>query len=286
MLKKLILTATLTTTFSFAQTTLSTGDIAIIGLKGDATDQFDFVLLKDITTGTVINFTDNGWLASGSFRGGESTSTFTADQDYNAGTLFTIAGDTTDPRFSGGLNVISTSGDQIIAYQGSSALPTILFAVQSNSSLWQSDATSANTSALPTGLIDGTTAVAAGANTGADDEYDNVWYTGITTGTAAQILEAVADSSNWTGNNDSQAYLDNVYNSNFNITSTLDNDTVDSLLEELILATANGKVVANQGKIVAIFNLLGQEVINDNLDGIYIVIIADGNITKAIKVIL
>lgn len=43
-----------------AQTTLVAGDIAIVGYNSDdpTNDDFSFILLKDISSGTTINFTD------------------------------------------------------------------------------------------------------------------------------------------------------------------------------------------------------------------------------------
>jgi hypothetical protein len=54
-----------------AQTTLGAGDIAIIGWFSDGVDGngyndgFTFILLRDISEGTVIYFTDNGWSDAG-----------------------------------------------------------------------------------------------------------------------------------------------------------------------------------------------------------------------------
>ncbi len=45
----------------YAQTTLTQGDIAIIGVNTDGDDEFSFLLLKDITAGTSIYITDKGW---------------------------------------------------------------------------------------------------------------------------------------------------------------------------------------------------------------------------------
>jgi hypothetical protein len=73
-------------------TTLVAGDIAFSGYISNDPDQFSFVLLKNIGSGTVINFTDNGWLASGVFRSGEETTTWTATTDLTAGQEILIAG--------------------------------------------------------------------------------------------------------------------------------------------------------------------------------------------------
>src|SRR5687767_11610298 len=66
-------------TCSFAahsQTTLAAGDIAFVGyittddnVNGTSqNDEFSFVLLRDITAGTTINFTDFGWTDGNAFQ--------------------------------------------------------------------------------------------------------------------------------------------------------------------------------------------------------------------------
>lgn len=55
-------------------TVLSPGDLAIVQYNSSTTDSFTFVFARDIEAGTVVNFTDNGWLAAGGFRLGEGQS--------------------------------------------------------------------------------------------------------------------------------------------------------------------------------------------------------------------
>ncbi|MGK7890938.1 MAG: endonuclease/exonuclease/phosphatase family protein, partial [Leptolyngbyaceae cyanobacterium] len=174
-------------------TTLSAGDIAIIGFNYDNPDEFAFVPLVDLSAGTEINFTDNGWQAAGSFRATEGTFTWTAPTPIAAGTVI-------NPTISSIL--FSASGDQIIAYQGDASNPTFIYALNSegNPGVWQSDSTSSNTSALPTGLVNGETAVAL-------DEIDNAIYTGITSGSKAELLAAISDQSNWSGSNSTRQTL-------------------------------------------------------------------------------
>ncbi|MEM6255563.1 MAG: ExeM/NucH family extracellular endonuclease [Cyanobacteria bacterium P01_D01_bin.156] len=174
-------------------TTLTAGGIAIVGFNFDNPDEFAFVSLVDLEAGTEINFTDNGWQAAGSFRSTEGTFTWTAPTDIAAGTVV-------NPAVSSIL--FSASGDQILAYQGDATNPTFIYALNSegNPGVWQSDATSSNISALPTGLVDGESAVAL-------DEIDNAIYTGTTSGTKAELLAAISDSSNWSGNNSTRQTL-------------------------------------------------------------------------------
>jgi len=59
--------------------------------------------------------------------------------------------------------------------------------------VWQDDATSTNSSALPAGLVNGETAVAL-------QEYDNLMYTaGLNFPTPAAALLSISDLNNWTG---------------------------------------------------------------------------------------
>ena len=53
-------------------TVLSPGDLAIVQYNSSTTDSFTFVFARDIEAGTVVNFTDNGWLAAGGFRAGSA----------------------------------------------------------------------------------------------------------------------------------------------------------------------------------------------------------------------
>ena len=165
-------------------TTLSVGDLAIVGYGADTgVKSFAFVSLIPLEAGTVITFTDNGWLAAGGFRAGEGTVTYTVPAGgLTAGTVITISG------LTGSLNP-STSGDQIIAYQTAG---TPLFAVDfaDGNTTYAADATNSNTSAVPTGLVFGETALAFGT--------DNAAYTGTLSGTKAEILALIADESKWT----------------------------------------------------------------------------------------
>ncbi len=173
----------LLTNLVLAQTTLSPGDIAIIGFNFDNPDELAFVLLRDIEVGTEIKFTDNGWQSANTFRSGEGTFTWTAPTDLLAGVVVT-------PSLSS--VSFSTVGDQILAYQGADSNPSFIYALNSEASDWQANATSTNTSALPQGLTDGATAVAL-------NEINNAIYGGITSGTKAQLLAAISNPANWSG---------------------------------------------------------------------------------------
>ena len=160
-------------------TVLSIGDIAIVHYN-TSTDAFTFVFLREVEAGTIVNFTDNGWLAAGGFRPGEQTVTYTAPTAITAGTIVTLTG----------LN-LDDAGDQIIAYQGDPATPTILQVVDfaDGNNTVAGDATDDNTTALPPGFTLGINAVAVG--------FDQALYAGPINGSAEGLFTALNNSANW-----------------------------------------------------------------------------------------
>tara|TARA_B100000809_G_scaffold252302_1_gene286876 strand:+ start:191 stop:2320 length:2130 start_codon:yes stop_codon:yes gene_type:complete len=206
MFKQFIISSTLFLSLivsGYSQTTLNTGEIAIIAMNTDGNDEFSFVLLAPITNGTVIKFTESGWLSAGGFRGGgsgsEGTITWTSSSALVCGTEITITSNGSATS-SGSTSIsgswaLSASGDQILAYQGTSAAPTFIYAVNNDGAgVWQANATSTNNSAIPTGLTNGNNAVAL-------VEADNQRYDCSTTTPSAAILAAVSNNSNWLSDN-------------------------------------------------------------------------------------
>lgn len=186
-----------------AQTNLGDGDIIIIGYNSDDPDQFAFMLMTNITSGTQIKFTDKGWLSTGGFRANEGIVQWEADQNYPGGWVVVI--DTTvDTASTGTLSnvsgsfLLSASGDQIIAYQGDEANPTFLYAIQMNGS-WDSNAINPNTSAPPAGLIN---------YIAINPEVNNAVYDmSVVGGSVANILAAINDQANWTSDNTNPVIL-------------------------------------------------------------------------------
>lgn len=236
---------------SKSQTTLDPGDIAIIGVNMDGNDTVAFLLLKDISTGTEIKFTDNGWLASGAFRGGEGTDVWTAPNNYSSGTVLVIPAQRMK---------LSSSGDQVIAYQGDDETPSLLFALNCNSTDWQSEATSSNASSLPAGLINGETAVAV-------TEKDNtIFNSTLITGTRAELLAAICDASNWIGSNSSRytmAFSNFTVNSGIDATPPLSN-WVPENASTGVLTTTDIRINFNE----AVFNTDGSEITNGNISSL------------------
>ncbi|MDR4516506.1 MAG: ExeM/NucH family extracellular endonuclease [Nitrosomonas sp.] len=225
-------------------TVLSAGDIAIIGFNFDNPDEFAFVSLVDLEVGTEIKFTDNGWLSTNAFRSTEGTFSWIAPAPVSAGTVI-------NPAVSSVL--FSASGDQILAYQGDETNPTFLYAVNSEGAgVWQSDATNSNTSALPSGLVNGETAVAL-------DEIDNAVYVGPTSDTKAALLAAIGDKTNWTGDN---SIRQTIPNTAFNVT-----DHTNIAINEI-------RIDQPGADADEYFELYGNA--NASLDGFYYIVIGDG----------
>ncbi|MFQ6615171.1 MAG: Ig-like domain-containing protein [Fidelibacterota bacterium] len=202
-----------------APTSLSPGDVAIIGYNYDNPDEFGFVVLVDLDSGTQIYFTDSGVTAEGTFRGGEGAVKYTVPgEGIPAGSVIIYTG--SDSSFvpandshvgTGGL-ALSSSGDQIIAFQGSSASPSFIYALNAEGEGWQPDANSSNETALPPGLIDGSTALAL-------MEADNGYYSGTTrSGTQRELLQAISLQENWTTSNSRQD--SNTWPSSFAVSSS------------------------------------------------------------------
>ena len=189
---------------SQAQTVLLPGDVIVTGLNSSPTpnvpddrDSFSFAPLVDLAAGTQIQFTDNGWLAAGGFRDKEGTITYTAPAGgVQRGRIINYT-TKNHPDFSTSLMFkLAEQGDQILAYQGTTANPRFLFGLTSRKS-W-SDATTPNTSALPTGLQNGTTAVAV--------SWCNAYMSQATLrrGLTATVRTSFNTNANWTGNNTSR----------------------------------------------------------------------------------
>ncbi|MBO9701823.1 MAG: T9SS type A sorting domain-containing protein [Sporocytophaga sp.] len=161
------------------------GDIAIIRYRTDPIDDFAFVPLVNLSPGTTIYFTDNGWNnATNSLTTSEMTYTYTAATTIPAGQVITISG----------FNLTDT-GDQIIAYQGTSSAPRFIYALTSNSWITSGTVTATN-SYLPPGLVNGVSARDFAT------EVDNGKFSTLSvTGTRNSILSAIGTATSWVRDN-------------------------------------------------------------------------------------
>ena len=199
---------------------LIVGDIQIIGYRADADDALSFVTWANISAGSSLHFTDSGFFSDGTYRSSENIMSWTATSAVSAGSVIRItspdAGATVNSgSVTGALNGLAAGGDQIFIGRGaafvnnndttapgSTYTGTLLygFDFNGNNTTWDATATSSSTSALPSALN-----VAFGNM--AVTHIDNGQYTGARTGlTVDQFKAAIADSSNWTFNDDGLAF--------------------------------------------------------------------------------
>jgi hypothetical protein len=238
-------------------TTLTTGDIAVIGMSADSADEFAWVPLVNLEAGTQIYFTDHGFHSKKSDftsinSSGDTLMLYTTPAGgVLAGVVQTVISIGADYAFTGSSGWgqsstpsktnFSTSGDSIYAFQSSTS-PTSatfgtpsdtnstgLFAVTATTTDWTKSGSSGSfveTNLYPD-LTDGSNAVAAGAGGGSGAEFDNVRYEGTTSGTAAELLAAIATTGNWTGTDATPAsgYTNNGV-TNFTVTAVPEPGTI------------------------------------------------------------
>lgn len=193
---------------SEAPTPLAAGDLLFVAGNAEAPDAIAFILLKDITGGTSVNFTDRDYNATTDFTGitNESAFTWTAGQDLKAGTVITIQTDTsgnpianigTTLGSSGGIGKSETyyamQGATIANLQSGSAGE-----ITNTGTLLASLTLGGTAGAIPDAL---TTAGTAFSFTISPANQTNARYTGSLDATDLVALAAsIKDLSNWEAN--------------------------------------------------------------------------------------
>lgn len=329
-MKKLYFLFLLLTMSSIAQTTLAPGDLVITSLLADGNDRFQFIPLVDLEAGTIIYFTESGWNATtGTWRNDDLTEgclQYTAPSAIVRGTVITIEEDADNNDVilmpeDGSVIVtnygnswgISTSGDSVVAFQGTPPVtwdettdtnpfpsPTFLYIITTHSTNWH-DATSTGETAIPTGLIEGTTAVAVGAGPDSGDEFDNAYYNAITNPlsnkTQVEILALVGNPSNWIGDNSEPTGWEI---SNFTLSAKdFEIENLSIYPNPVFKSKRFIKVTSavNEEMSVALFDVLGkqltqQKILNNDVDisnltkGVYLMKISQGSRTSIKKIII
>jgi hypothetical protein len=188
----------------------ASADIAFTTINCDAPDDFSFVLLRAVSIGEQISFTDQGWLAPpGGFNGTETTITLTFITNYNCGMQIFVNGtNARDETSASAATVTGTAlnlsglGDQIFAYDPanpptSDANQSGFVAAIQNNGAWDADALSGTTSAQPSFFTDGVNSISI------NPEQDNAQYNcSVTSGDAATVLgPAIFNLANWNSTN-------------------------------------------------------------------------------------
>jgi hypothetical protein len=210
------ITATLLSSSSFGA--LIAGDVAIVGFQasGVTTDSVSFVTFVDLAPGTVLYFTDNGWTGT-AFRGvsatdgdgNENLMRFTVVNTIVAGTI--IGSKTTSADYAWTLSglvgpgtsayaqlSLSSTGEQVTILESTNLANPIFSDFTAlynfdNTSTYET-ATTSGTGSLPTGLVQGTSAVLL--TSALNSATFNLGT--LTSGTQAEWLAAIGNAANWT----------------------------------------------------------------------------------------
>lgn len=217
MIKKLLLVALFFSITYICEAQFALGDIAFSAYNADTTgggvsDAFTFVLLRDVSSGEQISFTENGWFAVGGFRVAENTCTLTFGANYFSGTQIVISAipfqaldenGVSAGTLSGAAFSLASGGDQIFAYDPANVPSAgdesgFVAAIHMNGA-WDADATSSTTSAKPSVFTDGVNSISI------SPEVDNARVSAANcsnfsdTVTLRTMLNTTA---NWETNND------------------------------------------------------------------------------------
>jgi hypothetical protein len=176
---------------------LNPGDVAVIQVQGSG-DSFSFVTLNAIPAGTVLSWTDEGWLGPSntlnSPSGGGFSGNGVGEQGFNAitvpgggiaaGTISTITL----------LSGLGSGGESVHLFEGTAPTSNpgagLVWGINWGNAAgnWDADSTSSATSALAPALTNFNTHLGTGSG----------WqYTGTTTGTQADLISAIENPANW-----------------------------------------------------------------------------------------
>ena len=200
-------------------TVLNPGDVIISQIQMDFPDDFRMIPLVDLAAGTTIFVTDAGTYNNGSFANPnpEAMVKYVAPNLIPAGEViqydvmpaqFTHVTDACNTNPSDDFS-LHTAGDQLLVFQdadgdGVDAFcnPNFIFAINAASTAWNGDPTDHNQTSLPAGLTDGVNAIAVGAGTGDQDEWDNAIFAGnYPYASVADYLAEFYDPNNWAQSN-------------------------------------------------------------------------------------
>ena len=197
------------------QTTLTGGDIAFTGyITGVLADSISFIVLREsgIGVNTTIQFTENGWLATGVGRTGEGIIEWKADRLVRYGEQVKIwVGSSTVGADKGTLKKVSgnfdlsLSGDQLFAFQGGWPNPNVLIAglhynrtAFTTESGWDAGiAPSANASVYPSALCAGCGVWLRNMAAATTEKTIHAYYKGAYDASPAVFRELLMHNENW-----------------------------------------------------------------------------------------
>ncbi len=197
--------STITFTTLPRQTIFAKGDLAFVAYRmnaSNADDEIAFVTFVDVLPGTLIHITDAKYTTNTPAQcSGGITWTAPANECITAGTTISIKTDapsTNKGSVSGSGFGLSSGGDQVLVYTGTTAQPQYITALSSNGWVAQNTTCNGSLSMIPSGLNDGINALnMQNAPGNISGNSTNAYYNGTQTGSVSQIKTAVFDPANW-----------------------------------------------------------------------------------------
>jgi hypothetical protein len=187
------------------QTQFSAGDIVFLAYRTSATDADDevaFLTFVDIAAGTLINFTDSKYSTGGQCPAGLVWEA--PEGGVSAGTvvhLLVDGGEASVGSVTGDTYGLSSNGDQVIVYTGTTANPHYITALTTNG--WVTTVANCSGGSLskqPAALVDGQTSFNGSTIAGnVSGNMANAYYNGTLEGTDAALRVAILNPANWTG---------------------------------------------------------------------------------------
>lgn len=188
------------------QTQFQPGDIVPVAYRMNATsteDEIALLSLVDILPGTLIHFTDAKYTnapipqCSGGFEWEAPAAGLTAGTVLSIQTSALVCSHGT---VSGSGFGLSSNGDQVLVYTGSSNSASHITALSANAWVLTNSSCSGSNSQLPAGLSDGISSInLSTAPANVSGLTVNAYYNGPMQGTNAQLRSWILDPANWEG---------------------------------------------------------------------------------------
>lgn len=178
--------------------TLAPGSIAFTGYNSEGSNSLSFVVLEDITAGTVLYFADSNWNGS-MFSSNEATWSWMATEDVGAGSVVRLGDLELDTptaslgsvTVSGGTRGLDNRNESVYAYVGEEGNPSSFLAAISNDDFGNKTGVLTNT-----GLELGVTALEFKP---VDSDADIMAYDGrrVSTSSFDDLLSQINNTDNW-----------------------------------------------------------------------------------------
>ncbi len=174
---------------------LGPGDIAIIGYNFDNDDEFAFVCLKEVSAGTEIRFTDQGWKTDNTFLDFDNDGPLSWQAPSTGCKLGEIVKIRVLDYYTN--MSLNSNGDQIIVHQQLETGTNLIYALNAAGPNWMAEATNETNSSIPSALSSLTPSPLISITS-----YDNAIYKGTKSfDTTTDALAAIGNIDNWTGDN-------------------------------------------------------------------------------------